>query len=92
MVRIKVRETHIFAESWVAPDGTRHSSREVSKHSVDIRVASPPPEEKLEPRSIGQTSNAAIRSLLLFCRSIRHLWDWRRADAVIDLLLRLLGG
>ena len=91
MVRIKVRETHIRTKSKVMSDGTKYSSREVSKQSVDICIASPPP-EKLEPCSIGQISNAAIRILQLFCRSIRHLWDWRRADAVIDLLLRLLGG
>ena len=91
MVRIKVRETHIRTKSKVMSDGTKYSSREVSKQSVDICIASPPPEEKLEPCSIGQISNAAIRILQLFCRSICH-WDWHRADAVIDLLLMLLGG
>lgn len=90
MVRIKVRETHIRTKSRVTSDGTKHSTKEVSKRSVEMCSANQPPEE-VERCSIGQIHNTAIGNLLLFHCSICHWWDWRRADAVIDLLLRLLG-
>ena len=77
MVRIKVRETHIRTKSRVKPDGTKHSTKRVRKYSVVVYSANQLSEES-GPRSIRQIP----------C----HWWDWRRADAVIDLLLRLLGG